>query len=252
MSRSDEGTTVLRRKPASAAEPTTAQVLRHLRQSIESEHPAAIRRLKIGIAIQGLILVLVIGYMIWLGGALSQLDADTLTSVASDKVEAMIPELRVEIRDYAIAMAPEVTDRAQAMLLDLPRVLGQKLEESLVARTDLLIQDFERDLDASLTDILNNQIALVKSQHPDATAEEAVDAAIRGVSRLYREKMMSAVDAMYDDYAREIGKLDDYFHRLQRADDLTETEKIDKEMIEAWVVLVQKHKFVRPDTTWEF
>ena len=233
-------------RPVASLDPGTQERLSYLKRQLEADEPFGLRRIKRGVYIQAAILVFVFGYMTWLYTSMSKLDAEALTSVAATQLQQMIPELRDEVRNYAIAAAPELAVQAQGLFLELPRTLGAKLEEHIIQEADARMKDFEADLGEKLSGILDAQVALVKELNPGATAEESLDTAIRGVSAEYRDKMAGAIDFMYDDYSREVRKLDDYLTRLQTSEDLSETEKIDKELIEAWMVLLHKHQITRP------
>ena len=217
------------------------EILLAVRSEIEDDQRKAMLRAKLWIGAQAFLILFVIGYMTWISGALSQLDAPQLTRLAAMEFEARIPELREQVRDYAIEMAPDVTDQARDLFLDIPARVRESFEEQLLARTDSLIAEFEAKLDASLSALIEDQIALVQSTSPDASPDEQLDTIVEGVSGLFRDTMIEAIDAMYVDYSREIRRLSEHLERLRRGVDLTASEEIDKELIETWMVLVHKY-----------
>jgi len=219
-------------------DPST-QVLASVRQEIERDHTGASNRLKVAIGIQAFLILFVAGYMTWMFGSLKKLDAATLTNVAAVEVEGRLPELRASVRDYALEMAPELTDGARDLLLDVPARLRANLEEQVVAQTDMLVYDFERELDALLTEMLTSQIEQMQAAAPNASPEEQLDSLVVDVSGLFRETMKEAIDEVYIDYADEIAKLNDHLEYLRAGRGLTEAEKIDKQLIETWLVLVE-------------
>ena len=224
----------------------TENLLAEVHRELENDDLRSLSRAKLGIGLRLFLIVFVIGYMTWVSSAVSKLDAPALTQVAVAHFEERLPELRAEIRDYAIARAPEVTDRAGDLLVQLPAHLREALEGQLLAKTDELIARLENDVDAALTVVIDDQMELVRTELPDGTPEQQLDAIILGVSNVFRDTMIAAVDEMYIDYSREIQRLNAYLEHLQRSDDLTESEELDKELIETWMVLVHKYEITDP------
>ena len=52
--------------------------------------------------------------------------------------------------------------------------------------------------------------------------------------------MIEAIDELYEHYSIGVQELNAHLNHLLN-DDLTETERIDRELIEAWMVLVHQH-----------
>ena len=219
-----------------------------LGEDILGDQAASTRRSRIFLAFQFVFLAFVLGYMTWLFGAVGALDAEALTSIASDRFEAMLPDLREDAQEYAISIAPELTDQAQEALLALPHTVGGWIEEHVSVETEKILAEFEMELEANFTAILESQISSIRSQYPDATVGELADQAIRGITGTYREEMRAAVDAMYERYAEKVRQLDRYLVHLQTSEELTETERLDKELIEAWVALVHTHQITVPES----
>ena len=224
----------------------TNQLVARVRAEIEQDDRQALNRAKVGIAIRGALIVFVMGYMMWVSSAVSKLDAPTLTQAAMAHFEERLPDLRAEIRDYAIAQAPVVTDRAGDLLVQLPVQLREAIEGQLLAKTDELIARLETDVDAALTVVIDDQLELVQAELSDGTAEQQLDAIVLGISDVFRVTMLEAIDEMYVEYAAEIRKLNAYLEHLQRSDDLTASAEIDKELLETWMVLVHKYDITDP------
>ena len=223
------------------------QPLHALRADLEAEDKRAIKRAKIGIGIRGFLIVLAFVYMSWLLGALSKLDAPALTRIAVDSVEARLPELRANLQTYALDVAPELTDKAQGLFLEVPGHVRRTLEGRLFQATEGLVAQFEDEVEASLTQVVDYQAELMRAEMPDATPEEQLDILVLGVSAEFRDTMTEAVDLLYEDYSAEMRKLAAYLERLRTAESLNESERIDKELIEAWMVMVHKHRIVAPE-----
>jgi len=216
-------------------------LLRNVRQDLDQENHQALFRAKLGVGLRAALMLFIVGYMSWIFGALGRLDADQLTQIAASSVLDRLPQLRMDLRDYAIAKAPELTDKAQTLLLELPGHVRMTLEDRLMLQTDTWIASLEGDLDAALTTILDDQIELIRAESPGSTPEQQLDAIILGVGATFDDAMTEAMDEMYLHYAQKLTELNGHLDRLRRGTELTEQEQIDRQLIEAWMTLVHQH-----------
>ena len=225
---------------------TTNELMMRVRADLDREDRQAEARAKVGIGIRAVLIVFVAAYISWIMGAVTQLDAPALTRLAALNIEERLPDLRAKLRDQAIALAPDLTDQARDLLLQLPVRLREHVEATLVAKTEELIARFETDLDTAVTTVVEDQIDLVRGELSDAGPEEQLDAIVLGVSDAFRETMIEAVDELYYGYSAEIRRLNADLEHLLRGEILTEAEQIDKRLIEAWMVLAHKHELADP------
>ncbi len=124
---------------------SAATLLAELREDLQRERRKTVTRAKSWIAVRVGVVLLVVVYMTWLGGAVGRISAEELTRFAATSLESKLPELRADLRDYAIAVAPEVTDRARDLLLEVPGQLRTVVERELGAQADRLIARLEAD-----------------------------------------------------------------------------------------------------------
>ena len=224
----------------------TDQLLDEVRSDLEREDRRSVSRAWVGVGLRIFFLLFVAGYMTWVHSAVSRLDADSLTKIAAMQLEERLPQMRADLRDYAIARAPEVIDKARDLLLELPAQLRKKVESQLLARSDELIARLESDVDIALGVVIDDQIEAIRTALPDGSPEDQLDALILGLSDTFRDTMIAAVDELYEQYSAEVTKLNDHLIHLQKDEDLSDSEIIDKKLLEAWMVLVQKHEFASP------
>ena len=225
---------------------TTPNRLEVIRTEIEQEDNKAIWQTKIGIGIRIFLVVFIIGYMSWIKSSVARMDAAELTRVAATSIEDRIPEFRADLRDYALEMAPELTDTVRNLMVQLPARVRETIEGTLSAQTDRLIAQFEHDLDEALGGVVDKQMKLLQTEFGGSSPEEQLDALIVGVSDIFRETMLAALDELYVGYSQEVRKLSLQLVHLQKDANLTESEKIDKQLIEAWMVLVHRHDITQP------
>ncbi len=229
-------------KPESAS---TQELLAGVCEDLEREQNTAARRAKVWIGAQCLLIVFVMGYMSWISGALNSMDAESLTRMVAVQIEDEIPRVRATLRDRALELAPQLTDHAQDLFLQIPTRLRETIESQLLAESDKIIAKFEDELNAGLSAIIDERIEAVQAAYPDLPPEEQLDNVVSGVSGLFRDTVIEALDELYIDYAGTIQKLNAHLLHLQRSDELTETERIDKELLETWMILVAKHEITK-------
>jgi len=225
---------------------SAATLLAELREELQKESRKTATRAKRWIAVRAGGVLLVAAYMTWLGGAVDRLSAEELTRFAATSLESKLPELRADLRDYVIAVAPEVTDRARDLLLEVPGQLRTVVERELWAQTDRLIARLETDVDLAITTVIDQQLELVRSQDPNASPEEQLDTIILGVSDAFRETLIDGIDELYEHSTREVQSLNAYLDHLLRNPDRTQSERIDRQLLQVWMVLVYKHRITKP------
>ena len=224
---------------------STQEVLTQVRNDLEREQHSAARRAKVWIGVQCLLIVFVIGYMNWISGAVSSMDAESLTRMVAVEIEEEIPHLRAALRDHVLELAPQLTDQAQNLFLEIPTRLRESIENQLLTESDKLMALFEAELDAGLTAIIDERIETVQAAYPDLPPEQQLDNVVVGVSGLFRDAVIEAVDELYMGHAGTIRKLNAHLLHLQRSDELSESERIDKELLETWMILVHKHEITK-------
>ena len=224
---------------------TTQEVLTQVRNDLEREQHSAARRAKVWIGVQCLLIVFVIGYMSWISGAVSSMDAESLTRMVAVEIEEEIPHVRAAVRDHALQLAPQLTDQAQELFLEIPTRLRENIENQLLTESDKLMAHFEAELNAGLSAIIDERIQAVQAAYPDLPADQQLDNVVMGVSGLFRDAVIEAVDELYIEHAGTIEKLNAHLVHLQRSEELTESERIDKELLETWMLLVHKHEITK-------
>ena len=222
-------------------------LLAELHEELQRERRKTATRAKSWIAVRAGVVLLVAAYMTWLGGALGRISAEELTRFAATSLESKLPELRADLRDYAISVAPEVTDRARDLLLEVPGRLRTVVERELWAQTDRLIARLEVDMDLAIATVIDEQLELVRAQDPNASPEAQLDTIILGVSDAFREALIDGIDELYEHSTREIQGLNAYLDHLSSNPNLTESEQIDRQLLQVWMVLVHKHRISEPN-----
>ena len=220
--------------------------LDQLEATLREDDTRALSKAKFGVGVRVFLIVFVLGYMTWLFGAVSNLDAEALTGIAANSVAEQLPEFRLNLQEYAIAQAPMVTDMARDTLMQVPTQMRQHLQQRLVSESTDLIGRFEHDVNAALEDVLDRQMTAFRESSPGDSLEAQLDALILGVSGEFRSTMIAALDELYNDYSSEVRRLNDHLLWLQVGQDLSQSEKLDKQLLEVWMTLIHKHGVGKP------
>jgi hypothetical protein len=221
--------------------------LAHFAETLRADHRAAAKKAKTTLILVIVLNLFIIGYMSWIRSSLRQLDAAELTGIAGRAAEAKMAELEVQLGDYLVDAAPGLTDRAREVLLQAPLAIRERMESVLEMRIEEELVALEESLDARFEAVFNERVADLRREYPQGPDQARLDAFMRDLILECRGRTETLLDVTYEGFAGELRKLDDKFHRLKNAGDLTEKELIEKEIIETWVILVEKHEFAIPE-----
>ena len=98
------------------------------------------------------------------------------------------------MRDHALELAPQLTDHAQELFLQIPAHLRETIENQLLAESDKVIAKFENELNAGLSAIIDERIEAIQAAYPDLSPEEQLDNVVVGVSGLFRDTVIEVVE----------------------------------------------------------
>ncbi|MCK6482236.1 MAG: hypothetical protein HUU06_10290 [Planctomycetaceae bacterium] len=215
--------------------------------TVVADHEAAARRTRASIVVLLLLNLFVVGYMTWIRSSLRKLDARELTLIAGQQAEARLPDLERDLGDFLVESAPAVTDRGREILLAAPAAVREQMEVVLERRIREEIANLEQTFDAGFQAALEGRIADLRAAYPAGSDEARLHAFLDDVLSEYRIRMEAMIDSLYGSFRSEVQKLDAKFRRFQTARDLTEQEALQKEILEAWVVLVEKHRITEEE-----
>lgn len=201
------------------------------------------RRAKRRIVITGLLCLFVAGYMTWLHGKVSQLDADAVMDIARGEIEAKLPELGDELTTMAMDAAPGLMDKGEEAVMRVPSTLRDTVEDKLAARADDLIGEMELKLNDGLSEALDPHLERLATAGEDG-GPIPLDELMGNLREQYRTNAGALVAELYVAYAKEIGGVNDYLVHLRESKELDEREAIHKEIIHASVAL--RHHYVQP------
>lgn len=229
------------------ASESSEQIIVRVLDRVRAHQERIGRRARVEIVVVFGLLTFVFLYMAYVFSWVKKLDAEWVVTVAATEVEAALPALKTNLTDFALQKAPDVVEAGKEILLKLPAELRKEGEAILRQRIREELQGAERRLNDALQVALKEQLELLDSTAPPGTSEEQkLDMLLENVMAAFREKMSMFTEEMYVDYKNRIDEVDRKFERLLTAKDLSEREKIQKELIQCWMVLVHKHGITTP------
>lgn len=232
--------------PAPSARPDGDAVTRML-QAIEEDRQAARRKAWRETLVLGVLIAFVVAYMAWIYRSLGVLDAESLTRIASTRIEGELPALRQRLKGQALQAAPKIMAQGRRMLLQAPALLREKAEDQLsLAFQKRVLDAFEQKLDAHLLQVLDRNLATARRALPKGTPEQRMEFLVTQTVGSHRAAFEEAVDDFHGSYAREMDRVNGFLKHLKTGRQLTETERLQKELIEVWVVLIGKHGILDP------
>lgn len=221
-------------------------ILLRLVEKLEADHQAMVRHARQGVYVRVGILGLVIAYMSFIYSQFTWLSGDRVVKMAGEEARAQIPVLKQQLVSFAKDAAPEAGAKLREALLHMPTHASKGLVDLINDETGKHIPEFERNLNNATTGTLLEHITVVKARNSKAPAQEQLAELRKTIRRDFSGHLMAATDLLHDQFHREIDKINTYLVRLQTAGDLAPRERIEREMIEAWMTLVRHHRVTDP------
>jgi hypothetical protein len=208
---------------------------------IEKDAHLAQRAEKAKIVILAILIILTSSYMTWIHVSLARLPPKELVGQAGAWVEGKLPDFSGHLKRRAIEEAPGLMNRGRKLLLQAPSLLRQLFEENLHEGTTQLIRLMEDELNRTLATALEEQSAQIARQVPTQSSQgEKLELLFQKSIRTFGQGIRQYLAGHGHDFAQAIQGLTTRLDYLRTHAGLNEKEKLQKEIIELWVVLVQK------------
>jgi hypothetical protein len=185
--------------------------------------------------------LVVLGYTNWLYSQVASMDAGALADFARGYTLTHLPEAKEALRAALIENAPAVTDEAQRALVGLPGLVREQIQKALPAGSEALAKQFEEDLDLQLETAVNAIVRLSEEGEKPGAKDERIRKLVDNARAVYHGMLLSIIDHAYADYAQQVSLLHNKLERLQQGSWLSPKETIQREIIEATLVLMERH-----------
>jgi hypothetical protein len=211
-----------------------AMSLEDLVRRLEDDLEQTQRRGKRRIATLAVLILVVLGYLSWIHTQVVRMDAEAVSDVATGYVLANLPQVKQQLRAELIDAAPQLTDEAKRALLGAPRFFRKQIEAALPYASSALALRLEDELTAHLTMVVEELADLPEERRNVKDLVEDARAAYQGM-------LLTIIDDMHGQFAGAMRDLNKRLRELQTSKKLTPRQKVEKELIEASVVLMDWH-----------
>lgn len=188
----------------------------------------------------GVVLVCVVGgYLFYLYGMLNEVKPDALAAVGRNQIENRLPAARAQLTQELKNRAPEVVQQIGDHLLTASPRLMRKAQLWLTVEVDKKAEEVEQIVyEAMRTGIENEAEVMGLEGGGDDVARFRV--LIDQVLVKYEANVVNLMTILYDKYAQHATEVNDYLQTLQAGELLSERQKIHRELVHTWVVLLNK------------
>jgi hypothetical protein len=211
-------------------------------ERIERDHHDSRRRSRRGLLILVILLLAVLGYTNWLYSQIASIDANALADFARGYTLTHLPEAREALRAALIENAPAVTDQAQQALLRLPTLVRKQIQQALPGSSEALAKRFGEELDLQLEIAVAAIVRLSEEDNGKPVPRgERVPRLLDNARAVYHGMLLAILEKEYKTYAQEVTSLNTKLRRLQAGSWLSTNEQVQREIIEATLVLMERH-----------
>jgi hypothetical protein len=209
---------------------------RRLLDFLEREHTRASRGVLVKSLVGALLVLVVLGYLGWVYSFVRTFDADFATVVARERLLDMYGVQMTALTAHLDKNAASIVDAGKAVLLRTPAHLRLRLEAEVEKQLRPRIGQLEDELVKRFREALEQKKAALDQAGP-GSYEERFDALLDHALETYKGIVKDALDHMYKDYKLELDRVHDYLRDLQSGKDLTEKQRLQKELIETWLAI---------------
>lgn len=207
--------------------------IQQLQDMIAQQTKAQSRRRKFVIIGGTLVFLLSFGSLTSLTADASKLDAPTVMQIVRQRLEEQLPERREELRSYLEAEAPNIIATGLETLVSaVPEIRGRAVSH-MEKQLEPLNEELERKLIDQWQKSVDDTRIQLNLAYPNASEEEQLQRLTDTIAERFKKNAEATLDVMYPQYTAEMSRIHAYLIDLQGkgADDLTETEKLHKEII---------------------
>jgi hypothetical protein len=223
-----------------------ASAFADLFEEIREEHREMRRLAKRRVVLLGILLPLMLAYTGWIYSQVRQIDEAAVAQAMRGYVLANLPELRESLRTALTESAAQTTDLGKQALLQMPTLLRHRVDDSLPAGSKELASRFEDELNLHLEIAVDGIADLLRDHNGKQAHNGNLQKLARDARETYRGMILTIVDETHDDYVAEIDKLNTRLQRLETGRSLSQREKVQREIIEASLILMDRYGITGP------
>ncbi|MBF0530197.1 MAG: hypothetical protein HQK55_13185 [Deltaproteobacteria bacterium] len=196
------------------------------------------KHLRLAIYIKVILFFFILIYMGWAYSNIRILDADLLVIGAKEKVIDILPDAKAKMKERLTQMAPEVTNQVgDGILQNVPK-LEQNIEELAKKTLVSYVDPLEKEMAAWMMDFLKETKAVSEEMFPGMPSYQKIKL-MRSYILEDLVESLTVVSYEIGDAVKEQGFIEKLKH-LVRGKNLTEKEKLQRDIIALWYVLVER------------
>jgi len=179
----------------------------------------------------GVLVVALSAWLTWLHGQFARFDARAAAELAESKARAALPGAAEELKQRLTDAAPDLIGQVSDRVLATPKLL----RERMVATAEGWIVDLHVQVSTALADMPGGAgdaaLEELDARYGELPREEQMRLLLRDFAHETRLRVASALTGPADIYGSTLAELEAEIRRLSEAEDLTQRELIQREIL---------------------
>jgi len=209
-----------------------------LKQGLERAKRRARRNVMFTVAL----LLLVAGYWFYIYGQIAKINADFVAEWAYHRTVQVMSESRPAITQELKAKAPEVFDHLEALALQTPGIISNKIRDVGLEKTQAVLDHSEPVITKVVTDAVVQAKASTTAAGFDGKDPAQMDKMIDTLVAKLHTGVRDGIDKLYVDYDAKADEVVSYIDRLAAGKDLNQREQHLRQVIISFLAIDKKQK----------
>ena len=219
--------------------------LARLQKNLEADNADAARKARRGVVIQGVVLVILFSYMTFLYNQIGKLTAEEVVEILGTEAQNQADPIKDALVVEGKKIAPDAMAKFKDYLMQLPEQGKEFIVSRAADRTRNELPAVELKLDTVMTEMVDEQMETVEAgQFDESGTKDKLQDVFDRMRFDYTENVKALMTDLYGRYRERIMDMDHQLIRLATAPDLNEEERLQKELIEVWMVLMNQHRII--------
>jgi hypothetical protein len=185
-----------------------------------------------------LVLAAYLGFAYW---QISKVDADTVIVLAEQQVDPYLNQPASAWAQQLEDRAPDVIEQAGVAALEVPAMFSDRVVSYAEGKAEAELPELEKQFKEALSGLLDQVDETIRAEYPDgqipdAEAEQMIDR----VAEQFASSLEGEIDKIYQRYGEISGDMIGYLDELGQNQDLTETQKLHRQLLESFLALLQR------------
>ena len=215
-------------------EASVSQVQNQVREMLAGEE----KNLRWALIIKLIVLAAVALYLPWAYSAFRPVNSDFIVFVAQEKIQEALPQAKTQMAGRLTRMAPAVVDQVSSQVVkNLPQV-EQGIEAAAKSALLNLSESHEKELVGWISEFMLAKKQMIDEMFPNMSSYQKIST----MRQYVLDDCRKAIEGVSEEVGDKIEghSFTQQLRRLALGRNLTEKEKMQREILALWYVLVQK------------